>query len=219
MILRDRCVLLHMPKTGGVFIRLLLEKYYGDDVQLATGKGFDDPSAPTAQHHTIDDLGPELADLPVFGFVRNPWDWYVSWYHFFMKYPYRPPHFITVSRDKTLEFPEFMESLYSFPKDSPEYIANSFSAEYFRIFATSAQQPSNPRVDMGRYETVHADLHRFLSRVSVVRECLDEIATFRKMNPSPHQHYSRYYPEPLVELVREHEGVVIEEFGYEFEAR
>lgn len=219
MILRDKCVILHMPKTGGVFMRMLLEKYYGDDVQLASGKGFDDPSAPTAQHHTLADVGPELAHLPVFGFIRNPWDWYVSWYHFFMSYPYRPPHFITVSRDKSLEFPQFIESLYSFPKDSLEYLENSFSAEYYRIFGCSEAQPRNPRVAMGRYETVHDDLHRFLSTVGVAQECLDEVSTFRKMNPSAHDHYSAYYDDELVDLVYRHEQAIIDEFGYEFDRR
>ena len=28
------------------------------------------------------DIPPEFRDLPVLGFVRNPWDWYVSWYHY-----------------------------------------------------------------------------------------------------------------------------------------
>lgn len=45
MIVRDRCLILHMPKTGGVFIRMLLEKHYGDAVMLPSGNSFEDPGA------------------------------------------------------------------------------------------------------------------------------------------------------------------------------
>ncbi len=217
MILADKCLILHMPKTGGVFIRMLLEKHYGDAVQLATGKGFDDPSAPWAQHHSIDDVPAEFRSLPAFGFVRNPWDWYVSWFHFFMSYPHRPPHFVTVSHDKTLDFAGFMTSLYSYPEDSPEYLYNSFSAEYYRIFGCNEAVPRNPVIEMGRYETVHDDLHAFLARVGVDRECLDDIEGFRRMNPSPHRHYSTYYTDEVVDQVYRHNRAVIDEFGYRFD--
>ncbi len=219
MILKDRCVLLHMPKTGGVFIRLLLEKYYGSDVQLASGKTFDDPSVRWAQHHSFDEIPEHASSLPVFGFVRNPWDWYVSWYHFFMEYPHRPPHFMTVSRDKTVDFAGFIENWSRLDPDSPEYIYNSFSAEYFRVFSSTKERPRNPQVEMGRYETVHEDLRRFLAQVGVGEECLDEITSFRQMNPSRHKHYSTYYNDRLAQLVYEHNSEVVDEYGYEIVSR
>lgn len=219
MILDDKCVILHMPKTGGVFIRLLLEKYYGDQVRLASGKTFDDRSAPWAQHHSLDDVPPESADLPVFGFIRNPWDWYVSWYHFFTSYEHRPPHFITVSKDKTLDFAGFMENLYGYPPDSEEYVYNSFSANYFDIFSCTPDRPRNDRVEMGRYETIHADLRRFLATVGVGRECLEDIEGFSRMNNSKHQHYSTYYTESVADQVYEHDRAVIDAYGYQLENR
>ena len=218
VILQDHCIILHMPKTGGVFVRMLLEKHYGSAVQLASGKSFRDRSAPTAQHHSISEVPEESRGLPAFGLVRNPWDWYVSWYHFFMEYPYRPPHFMTVSEGKTVDFAGFVGNLRKYPPDSPEYLSNTFSAEYFRIFACSASRPRNPEVEMGRYESVHDDVHSFLSRAGVRSECLDEIATFRRINPSPHRHYSTYYTPGLAEQIYAHDRVVIDEFGYGFEA-
>lgn len=207
-----------MPKTGGVFIRILLEKHYGDDVRLTSGKRFTDPTARWAQHHALDEAPSELSHLPVLGFVRNPWDWYVSWYHFFTTYEHRPPHFITVSKDKTLDFAGFIENLYTYPPGSPEYEYNSFSTKYFRIFSCTEDEPLNARVEMGRYETVHDDLHRFLSKVGIDQACLDEIASFRQINPSWHDHYSTYYTDALANLVYENNRVVIDTFGYELES-
>ena len=34
MILGDKCLILHMPKTGGVFIRLLLQKHYASAARM-----------------------------------------------------------------------------------------------------------------------------------------------------------------------------------------
>lgn len=219
MIVRDRCLILHMPKTGGVFIRMLLEKHYGDAVMLASGKGFDDPSAPWAQHHSIDEVPEEYRNLPAIGFVRNPWDWYVSWYHFFTSYPYKPPHFMSVSKGKTLDFVEFMDAVYSLPVDSEEYIYNSYAAKYYHIFATGPQAPRNPDIEMGYFETVHDDLYRFLEKVGFEQECLDDIEGFRKINPSRHAHYSTYYTDSLVEQVYAHNKPIIDEFDYRFESK
>jgi hypothetical protein len=219
MIVRDRCLILHMPKTGGVFIRMLLEKHYGDAVMLPSGNSFDDPSAPWAQHHSIDDVPVEFRRLPAVGFVRNPWDWYVSWYHFFTSYPYKPPHFMSVSQNKTLDFAGFMEAVFSLPVDSEEYIYNSYAAKYYRIFAATAQAPRNPEIEMGFFESVHDDLYRFLDRIGFDRECLDDIEGFRRINPSKHRHYSTYYTDTLVQQVYEHTKPIIEEFDYRFENR
>jgi hypothetical protein len=217
MIIRDKCVILHMPKTGGVFIRMLMQKHYGDAVQLPSGKSFEDPAARWEQHHAFADVPREHAHLPVYGFVRNPWDWYVSWYHFFMMYDHRPPHFMTVSQGKTLDFAGFMENLFTYPVDSEEYLYSSYSASYYEIFSCDANRPLNPQVEMGRYETIHDDLYRFLSKVGVEQACLDEIATFRRMNPSRHGHYSTYYTDSLAEQVYEHNRAFIDAFGYELE--
>ncbi len=216
MILENQAVILHMPKTGGVFIRMLLEKHYGDRVRLATGATFRDPTAPTAQHHSYDEIPDSAKQLPAFGLVRNPWDWYVSWYHFFMSYPYRPPHFMTVSEDKTLDFAGFMQNLRRFPVDSPEFRYNSFSVEYFRIFGCDSERPRNPDIVMGRYESVHDDVIAFFERIGVIRACIDEVAAFRSMNPSRHGAYWKYYDDALAEGVYAADKAVIDEFGYQF---
>jgi len=219
VILKDKCLILHMPKTGGVFIRLLLQKHYGDDVTLASGKPFGDPSARWEQHHALSDVSRwRRRKLSTFGLVRNPWDWYVSWYHFFAMYDHRPPHFMTVSKDKTLDFAEFMKNLYNYPPGSDEYEYNSFATKYYRIFGCSPKKPINPKVVMGRYETIHDDLHAFLSTVGVSQECLDDIHGFRRMNNSRHDHYSNYYTPELADLVYEHNKPIIDAFGYELES-
>ena len=60
------------------------------------------------------------AHLPVIGIVRNPWDWYVSWYAFNNLGGVRNPLFSIVSRGKQAGFKETISNLIRYPQRSPE---------------------------------------------------------------------------------------------------
>lgn len=65
MIVTDHFVYIHVSRTGGTFLNKLIFDHV--------------PGARMIQYHGhLRDLPPEYAHLPVIGFVRNPWDWYVS---------------------------------------------------------------------------------------------------------------------------------------------
>jgi hypothetical protein len=67
MIVTDHFVYIHVSRTAGTFLnKLIMEEV---------------PGARMLQYHGhLRDLPAEYAHLPVIGFVRNPWDWYVSMY-------------------------------------------------------------------------------------------------------------------------------------------
>jgi len=65
MIVTDHFVYIHVSRSGGTFLNKLI-------LQHVSG-------ARMIQYHGhLKDLPQEYASLPVIGFVRNPWDWYVS---------------------------------------------------------------------------------------------------------------------------------------------
>ena len=65
MIVTEHFVYIHTSRTAGTF----LNKLIGGHV----------PGARMLQYHGhLRDLPEEYSHLPVIGFVRNPWDWYVS---------------------------------------------------------------------------------------------------------------------------------------------
>lgn len=67
MIVTDHFVYIHVSRTGGTFLNKLIMEHV--------------PGARMLQYHGhLRDLPAEYAHLPVLGFVRNPWDWYVSMY-------------------------------------------------------------------------------------------------------------------------------------------
>lgn len=68
MIVTDHFVYIHVSRTGGTFLnRLILDRM---------------PGARMLQYHGhLERLPAAYSHLPVIGFVRNPWDWYVSMFH------------------------------------------------------------------------------------------------------------------------------------------
>lgn len=68
MIVTDHFVYIHVSRTGGTFLNKLIMNQA--------------PGARMLQYHGhLEDLPSTFAHLPVIGFVRNPWDWYVSMYN------------------------------------------------------------------------------------------------------------------------------------------
>ena len=67
MIVTEHFVYIHVSRTGGTFLNKLIMNQV--------------PGARMLQYHGhLEDLPAAYANLPVIGFVRNPWDWYVSMY-------------------------------------------------------------------------------------------------------------------------------------------
>jgi len=68
MLVTDKFVFLHLPRAGGTFVYDVVRKFF--------------PSAREIGYHFPRELLPgEYSHLPVLGIVRNPWEFYASWYH------------------------------------------------------------------------------------------------------------------------------------------
>ena len=85
MIATDKFVFIHMFRTGGTFINELvgehmckLAGYKNEDVHM---------NCDYVAYHLPKSLMPDKYEqLPIIGFIRNPWDWYISIYYHFLNY-------------------------------------------------------------------------------------------------------------------------------------
>jgi hypothetical protein len=108
MIITDRFVFIHMPKTGGTFVTAVLSKLHGaaqPDPQAVVGVfrlhkasvrsffrhpahrkdllgGYGPLANVEPKHGTCHDVPLSEAKKPILSSVRNPYDWYVSQYEF-----------------------------------------------------------------------------------------------------------------------------------------
>ncbi|MGD1913891.1 MAG: hypothetical protein ACFB2X_24545 [Rivularia sp. (in: cyanobacteria)] len=69
MIITNNFVFVHLHKSGGTFVGKTILKLFPEARQIG-------------YHYPITMIPPEYQNLPVLGVVRNPWDFYVSYYAF-----------------------------------------------------------------------------------------------------------------------------------------
>lgn len=74
---------IHLPRTGGTFVH-----QYSRNKQTRLKRGFNYyPNNYSAPKHSPASSIPNPKDFYLFGLIRNPFDWYVSRYHYFIDKP------------------------------------------------------------------------------------------------------------------------------------
>jgi hypothetical protein len=212
----------HVPKTGGTFLRNVCAHQLPADWILS-----DDREVP---HLTVRKIPEEHAGLPIFGVVRNPWDWYVSWYHFTVQ------NFHTLSeRQKGTWAPIFGEGGTTFreavtaactgkplPGQDPGWIRrlgvrkhDLYTAWHIRTLGDPP--PQNP-LEIGRFENLRVDFLKFLERqqIPVGDHFVSSISNALPQVDSKHEEFRSYYDPELRELVRS-KNLLVDEFGYTFD--
>jgi len=135
MVLTKDFVFIHMPKTGGTFVKEMLRKVYlgyryryrsNEASFTLKDKCFHlrtrllrklslAPWVDTIgeKHGRCDDIPPKYQSLPILGGIRNPFDWYVSSYEFqsWRKYPELYPGILENPHFPNLSFREFVQQL------------------------------------------------------------------------------------------------------------
>lgn len=228
MIVCDRFVFIHLHKSGGTFVNQLL-------LQCV-------PSARQIGYHLPwRELPSEYRSLPVLGTVRNPWDYYVSWY-FFQQGQARPnPLFRICSDDGRLGFPETVRNLASLSSNPAKRDAlrhalpDRFLAAGLNL--TKACLDELRGKDIGFYSFLYDRMYAGAGDVTIVpaedlrariRTALERLGAMPnaridlfleqapRMNVSRHAPYREYYDAELRSLVGRLDWPVIEKHGYQF---
>jgi len=135
-----------------------------------------------------------------FTFVRNPWDWQVSVYHFVVQNPLHPYH-------------EFYKSFGRFESYLEWRIKKGVQLQ--KEFVVSER--GELLVDfVGRYETLLKDFETVCKRVGI--KCRVDIkVALPHRNQSTHNDYREYYTPQTKALVASAYEEDIDFFGYEFD--
>jgi len=128
-----------------------------------------------------------------FAFVRNPWDWQVSLYHFALQTPRHHQH-------------KLIKNMQSFD----EYIEWRVAKD-LRLQKEFLYDNEKLLVDVvGKMESIESDFLEICQKVGLPPIHLP------KKNPSKHKHYTEYYTEHTRQLVAEAFEEDINTFRYEF---
>lgn len=199
---RKRFVFIHIYKVAGTSVRSALapyadvtfKKYTPRRILYVLGLG----PAPGDHRKAVDirtTLGNDIFERYYsFAFVRNPWDWQVSLYHYICSHPLHPQH-RTIKRLKN--FSDYV----SWRIDNGVELQKSFVTD----------RDGRLILDfIGHYENLSSDF-------SVACKALKIDSTLPHKNPSKHHNYKQYYNDRTALLIEENYKEDIELFGYSFD--
>lgn len=206
MILSRYFVFLHFPKTGGSFLRKLCSDYGPRDWEIRIVDG----------HPTISHIPDSHQSLPILGLVRNPFDWYISWYTY-LKQRGDNVFFNQVSDQGRKNFKETLLSVFNLDLAALLQTDCNFKNSSYGCYVNHHFGNRLDRVKLGKFENLRTDLEEILSKiVPMPTEFKHQLLTYPKVNESNRSHYRDYYDEELREIVLERDQAVLDEFGYEF---
>jgi hypothetical protein len=203
------------------------------------------PSAQEIGYHLPRFLLPnEYSHLPVLGVVRNPWEFYVSWYYHVWPRDAATPLHSWLSENGKQQFEgatrnalnlgtdnDRLDALIEKLPDDVDYrkrnIPNITKDALRKIRGTGVGYytfrfnhlfGNADEVLFCRLETLRQDLVRFFEGIGAASDELRDYVFRRdKKNISEHLHYSTYYTPEIAELVLIRDRRLIERFGYVFE--
>jgi hypothetical protein len=229
MIATDHFVYLHLHKSGGTFLNECLMKHF--------------PGARHIGYHLPRRLIPaRYQRLPVLGFVRNPWSYYVSWFAFQSQRQAPNALFEIASEGGRLDFKATIGNLLALGSGSPQldqllpmlaedYINHGLNLPRFALepirnsglgFYTYLYRYMylgvGESLTIGRAENLQEEFLDFLARIGVTPSpaALEFLRTEAARNTSAHGRIEDYYDAELRDLVAERDRTVIETYGYRF---
>jgi hypothetical protein len=217
MLITKHFLLIHVPKTGGTFIREVCREHLPQDWFIPNE---------LHRHTPYDKLPDEFRRLPMICFVRNPWDWYVSWYHHMIEnYAETDPGPIWVSafnRGRN----DFKETVINactgrnFQNKPVGSVMRKLGLDYYTALYTVkvGRGMDEGRIEVGKFESLREDFLDFLSRheIPVGPGFVDAIRNGPRQNTTKHRPHREYYDDELRELVGARCRIVTE-YDYAFE--
>jgi hypothetical protein len=230
MLITDKFVFLHLPRAGGTFVYEVVRKFF--------------PSAREIGYHFPRELLPrEYSHLPILGVVRNPWEFYVSWYEHVRPRNTASIMFSWLSENGKLDFvettrnalnlgannerldvliemlPEQVDygrrNIPNITKDSMRKVRGTGVGYYTFRFNQIFGNPED--VFFCRLNSLREDLVAFFNGIGVATgELRDYVLCLDKKNTSEHSQESSYYPSDLAELVQIRDRELVERFGFSF---
>lgn len=228
MLITTRFVFIHIPKTGGDFIRRICLRHLPPDWLVAHQ---------IAKHGPDTEIPPDQAGLPRFALVRNPWDWHVSWYHYLMgsgrpeghrdRVRVMNPWFVELSCGFSADFAATMRRLYD-PAAAPVAPAGSVvraAADEgvdlltLHLRRQTAASEAEGRLTMGRFENLRGGFHDFLTahEVPLPDSLRADLFARPALNRSSRSRFQDYYDDELRDLIGLRAGGIIARYGYSFE--
>lgn len=212
MLISTKFIFVHIPRTGGTWTRETLKHSLAPElIREVRYPG----------HHSIRDVDEALRRVPSFWFVRNPWDWHVSRYHFWRMHWEQRTGGYSQPRAAWVEAEQWWNETFlahdSFAAALPSMLA--YRPLSYWIEQQTRGEDGDSVGTPGRFERLRSDLLDMLSSAlgkDMPEALIKAVRSSAPTNSAPHALYRSYYDDRLRDQVSETERSVVERFGYEF---
>ena len=236
-MINDKFIFIHIPKTGGQFIRgFLFEKKNNWKFLLEPTHISLKESKKKLQNHLECNSDDIRLKVPSFAFVRNPWDYYVSRYFFRQKILKNnaEKQNIVIERlennkkgfmDHMYMLAELSEKMENYTDSFNKFvltkegeIARGRTYSFLGIGGWYKSLADEPISHIGRFENFSQDLIKILLKICPENFTKKEIRdkTEKTANSSKHDYYKSYYNQELKDLVNKWDQEYIKKFKYDF---
>lgn len=213
---------IHIPRTGGTFLREYLKK--ASNAEIVQFGHWRFSSGNTQQGYIQQHLPIPKELFPLdnyfkFTFIRNPWDWYVSRYFYFCRSPV-VENGLSIKCDSGLigvdfikRFPTFKEHMLWGNSKSPNFWLNS---RYQDMCFVDGKNLINY---VGKLENIEESINEVFKRCNIISQVSYQDFyrdADRFFNGTTHKHYSCYYDKELIDLVYEKDKKIITKFNYNY---
>lgn len=210
-------------------------KNYGNEQYRATSISSIHESMRDIKKNTTSDC---FNDYYKVGFVRNPWDWLVSYYSYYKKSDIRQVGVLIdgnyvfgdaaikkigplVAEKRNIRDLSFRDFLSLVKKESKEYTKgrdlDQISYPYQPQYKYLVNEDDELVVDfVGKYENIENDWNFLCERLSATKEIQFKILELPHHNKSAHSDYRTYYDDRDIEIVYNIYKKDIELFDYSF---
>jgi hypothetical protein len=228
MIISDAFVFLHLHKSGGTFVNHMMMRCI--------------PSARRVGYHLpYAEVPDDCRHLPVLGTVRNPWSYYVSWFHFQSDQASPNALFRLCSEDGALDFSGTISNLVTLQGDPARVAAlAAVVPDHFVQHGLNLTKRCVERIEgcgVGFYTYLHDRLYaqavsptvlkmeglrERLHRLRLGRTASESVRIHRfldaapPLNVSEHGPYRDYYTPDLRALVAQMDAPILDAYGYAF---
>jgi len=197
MYIHQTFVFLHFPRTGGTYIsrNVLPANGYKLALNMAGRNG----------HNGVDQIPSNSKNVPIFGLIRNPWDWYVSWHTYSKK-------ILKLNDDfKTAIMSQF-KSKPIIGYNTELYIGMYYGGNAIKQYKEQKTLP-NTSAYIGKTENLQIVVQDFFQKnFQKTLTFPDKRVNTTNKNPD----YKVYYDNELKEIIQQRDELIIKTYGYTY---
>lgn len=211
-------IFVEVGSTGSTAIRRVLNKYRDVKVKVVEGFNHSVDAEDNPSHIPLWGLSNdiEIRDFYKFAFFRNPWEVAVSKFFFHNGTDVVKSHLFPKNQRGHIIFScEFNEWA-----QAPGFLDMHYESKTKTMWDMVAKGDSILVDDIYDFKYLYRNWEIISNKIGIPHETLENTKTPSAnmvCGKMKNQHYSKYYTDKTIEVVREHFAREIEYFGYQFE--